>query len=169
MLDRPSSLTPRLLSALALSALVVLAGCADGGSTDAQPGASADAREKALAPQVAALARWSSPTALPLVPAAAANLPDGRVLMWSAEEKFSFGAATGRTYSLIYDPVKGTVTERTVTETGHNMFCPGTTNLADGRLLVNGGISSERTSLFDPASGAWSTGAAAPPTRSPAM
>ena len=22
------------------------------------------------------------------------------------------------------------------------MFCPGTTNLADGRLLVNGGISS---------------------------
>lgn len=160
MLDRPSSLTPRLLSALALSALVVLAGCADGGSTDAQPGASADAREKALAPQVAALARWSSPTALPLVPAAAANLPDGRVLMWSAEEKFSFGAATGRTYSLIYDPVKGTVTERTVTETGHNMFCPGTTNLADGRLLVNGGISSERTSLYDPASGAWSTGAA---------
>ena len=26
-------------------------------------------------------------------------------------------------------------TQRTVTETGHNMFCPGTTNLADGRLL----------------------------------
>jgi YVTN family beta-propeller protein len=149
----------RILSILTLSAFVGLAACADGGSSDPQPGASTDAREKALAPQVAALARWSAPTALPLVPVSAANLPDGRVLMWSAEEKFSFGAATGRTYSLIYDPVKGTTTERTVTETGHNMFCPGTTNLADGRLLVNGGISSERTSIFDPATGAWSTGA----------
>ena len=52
-----------------------------------------------------------------------------------------------------------TVAERTVTETGHNMFCPGTTNLPDGRLLVNGGISSARTSIFDPVSGAWTTAA----------
>jgi hypothetical protein len=97
-------------------------------------------------------------TSLPLVPVSMANLPDGRVLLWSAEEKFSFGAATGRTYFATYDPATGAVTERTVTETGHNMFCPGTTNLADGRLLVNGGISSPNTSLFNPATGAWSTG-----------
>jgi hypothetical protein len=44
-------------------------------------------------------------------------------------------------------PVANTVTERTVTETGHNMFCPGTTNLADGRLLINGGISAAHQPL----------------------
>jgi hypothetical protein len=55
--------------------------------------------------------------------------------------------------------VAGTSTERTITETGHNMFCPGTTNLPDGRLLVNGGISSGRTSIFDPVAGTWTAGA----------
>lgn len=115
------------------------------------------ARRRALATQ-AQLSKWSAVQTLPLVPVSAANLPDGRVLMWSAEEKFSFGG-NGRTYSLTYDPATQGVSERLVSETGHDMFCTGTTNLADGRLLVNGGLDSARTSLFDPVSGAWTTGA----------
>ena len=152
---------PNLIRRLAIALLpVILAACGGSEGTSHTSGTENGAptmRRQAIAAPSAA--RWSPLRALPLVPVSMANLPDGKVLMWSAEEKFSFGAATGRTYSATYDPATDTVTERTVTETGHNMFCPGTTNLADGRLLVNGGISASRTSIFDPATGQWSTGA----------
>ncbi len=39
------------------------------------------------------------------------------------------------------------------------MFCPGTSNLPDGRLLVSGGLSSAATSIYDPAANTWSTAA----------
>ncbi len=136
---------------------IVLAAC--GGGNDAAPDASSQ-REQPLAIAAPSQSVWSPPVALPLVPTTAAVLPDGKVLLWSAEERFSFGANVGRTYTVTFDPATNTSSERTVTESGHNMFCPGTTNLADGRLLVNGGISSARTSIFNPATGVWTTGAA---------
>lgn len=156
----------RRLGALsALMATLLLAGCwgsdeeASPTPTAASPAATDPATPRARTMAVdPARARWSAVRTLPLVPVSAANLPDGRVLMWSAEEKFSFGGA-GRTYTLTFDPVSGAVAERLVTETGHDMFCPGTTNLADGRLLVNGGLDSARTSIFDPATGTWRSGA----------
>ena len=125
---------------------------------DGQP--AGGARSGGLSIAAANLARWSSVINLPLVPTAAANLPDGRVLLWSADDRFNFGTdAGGQTYTVIFDPGTGAVTERLVSETGHDMFCPGTANLADGRILVNGGLSSGRTSIFDPASGAWTRAA----------
>ncbi|MEA2699034.1 MAG: large repetitive protein, partial [Myxococcales bacterium] len=105
------------------------------------------------------LARWSPLINLPLIPVAAANLPDGKVLVWSSDDRFNFGTGPGLTYTAIFDPQTGAVTERTVSETGHDMFCSGTAYLSDGRILVNGGFTSGATSLFDPASGAWTTGA----------
>jgi YVTN family beta-propeller protein len=138
----------------ALTALV--AGCGGGG--DAAVGTNREAAKAIAQPSQSV---WSPVQQLPLVPTALANLPDGKVLMWSAGEKFSFewGNQMGRTYSVVFDPATGTVTERAVTETGHDMFCPGTTNLEDGRLLVNGGISTTETSIYDPASGTWSSAA----------
>ncbi|MBL8330296.1 MAG: discoidin domain-containing protein [Rubrivivax sp.] len=151
---------PRLLAcSVTLLTAALLAACGGGGDATSTA-APAEARQRPLAVIAPSGARWSPAGSLPLVPAAMANLPDGKVLLWSAEEKFSFGGTTGRTYFATFDPANGTVTERSVTETGHNMFCPGTTNLADGRLLVNGGISSTRTSLFNPANGAWTIGPA---------
>lgn len=150
---------PAPLVALILTALLAACGGGEEGP-DAQPTAADPQRRQALATQAIpnpAVGFWSSVYSLPLVPTAAANLPDGKVLLWSAEEKFSFGGGAGRTYFATFDPATGTSTERTVSETGHNMFCPGTTNLPDGRLLVNGGISAARTSLFDPATGAWTS------------
>jgi YVTN family beta-propeller protein len=93
-----------------------------------------------------------------LVPAAAANLPNGKVLLWSAEERFSF-SAPGRTFTSIFDPATSAATEVLVSNTGHNMFCPGTSNLPDGRLLVNGGIDSGKTSLYDATTNTWTTAA----------
>ncbi len=122
------------------------------------PPAAADERRAELVAQ-AGLAQWSNVVALPLVPVSAANLPDGTILLWSAEDRFGFGNDTGRTYTATFDPASGVATERLVSETGHDMFCPGTANLADGRILVNGGLSAPVTSVFDPATGVWSRGA----------
>jgi large repetitive protein len=146
----------RLLGAL--SAALALAACG-GGNDTAAPEAASSPREQPLAVATPAQSVWSAPVSLPLVPTAAAALPDGKVLLWSAEERFSFGAQVGRTYTVVFDPATNTSSERTVTESGHNMFCPGTTNLADGRLLVNGGISSAQTSIFNPVANTWTTAA----------
>ncbi len=99
--------------------------------------------------------RWSSPDTLPLVPVAASTLDNGKVLMWSAYERFTFGGDRGYTQTALYDLATGSVSERRVANTGHDMFCPGIANLADGRILVNGGSSSAETSIYDPASDAW--------------
>jgi large repetitive protein len=150
--------TTRLVIA---SAAIVLASCGGGNDAAAPEAAPSSARrEQPSAVATPAQSVWSAPVSLPLVPTAAATLPDGKVLLWSAEERFSFGAQVGRTYTVTFDPATNTSSERTVTESGHNMFCPGTTNLADGRLLVNGGISSARTSIFDPVANTWTTAAA---------
>jgi YVTN family beta-propeller protein len=106
----------------------------------------------------AALARWSSVVTLPVVPVSAANLPDGKLLLWSAEDRFSFGSDGGRTYTATFDPATSTATERLASETAHDMFCPGTATLPDGRILVNGGLSNGKTSLYDPSTGAWTRG-----------
>uniref|UniRef100_UPI0017B24B5A DUF4082 domain-containing protein n=1 Tax=Methylibium sp. TaxID=2067992 RepID=UPI0017B24B5A len=91
-----------------------------------------------------------------LVPAAAANLPNGKVVLWSAETRISFSSGS-QTYTTVFDPTTNTAAERLVTSTGHNMFCPGTSNLPDGRLLVNGGISSAKTSVYDAITNSWSS------------
>ena len=99
-------------------------------------------------------ATWSPVIGLSLVPAAASNLPDGRVLLWSAEQRLSFDDP-GRTYTTIFDPATGASHRAPGHRDRHDMFCPGTTNLADGRLLVNGGINSGHTSIFDPVTSTW--------------
>jgi galactose oxidase len=103
---------------------------------------------------------WSDPIALPVNPIAAANLPDGRLLTWSAYDRFDFqgdiGDSASRTFTSVFDAVSGSSSEVLVTHTGYDMFCPGTANLPDGRILVNGGSSSRKTSLYDPATGTWS-------------
>lgn len=39
-----------------------------------------------------------------------------------------------------------------------NRFCPGTTNLADGRLMITGGQDEEKTTFYNPGSGTWTAG-----------
>lgn len=134
----------------------VLAACG-GGDTPSAPEELRRAGPHAIAAPAAS--QWSSLIALSLVPAAAANLPNGKVLLWSAESRFSFSSG-GQTYTTVFDPTTGTATETLVTNTGHNMFCPGTSNLADGRLLVNGGIDSAKTSLYSASTNKWVSGAA---------
>ena len=81
-------------------------------------------------------------------------MPSGKVLLWAANDRFSFGG-TGRTFTSEFDPIALTATETLVTATGHDMFCSGTSLLADGTLLISGGEDSSRTSIYKPQSGEW--------------
>ena len=102
---------------------------------------------------------WSAKIALSIVPVAASTLRNGKILAWSAYDRFAYGGDRGMTYSTLFDPATNTATERLVSSTGHDMFCPGTATLPDGRILVNGGSSSAKTSIYDPALDTWTTGA----------
>jgi galactose oxidase len=104
---------------------------------------------------------WTPVISLPVTPIAIANLPNGNVLMWSAFEPYSYegdiGDAEGQTYSGVFNPATETSTDVLVTNTGADMFCPGTAVLPDGRVLVNGGSSSPKTSIYSPTTSSWST------------
>lgn len=108
------------------------------------------------------LSYWSNVIDLPIVPVAAASLPNGKIVTWSsyAPDNFDDKDLYGRTYSALFDPVTQSSQQRVVSETGHDMFCPGTSQLPDGRLLVNGGTSSTKTSIYDPFSNTWTSGPA---------
>ena len=90
-----------------------------------------------------------------VIPVAAALLPDGKVLCWSAYEPWTFGGDNGQTYTVIFDPINETFEEGFISATKHDMFCPGIHNLADGRIMVHGGSSSNKTSIYDPVKEAW--------------
>ncbi|HEU5473253.1 MAG TPA: discoidin domain-containing protein [Actinophytocola sp.] len=103
---------------------------------------------------------WGPTIGFPLVPAAAALMPGGRLLTWSAFEPYNFGGGSGKTVTATLDLATGAVSQRTVTETGHDMFCPGTARLPDGGVMVTGGNNSDRTSTYQPAANTWLTGPA---------
>ena len=101
--------------------------------------------------------KWSEVIPLSFVPAAAANLPNEKLLLWSSNSRFSIGSG-GQTYTSIFDPTTKSAIERLVFETGHDMFCPGTSNLPDGRILVNGGNNSKLTSIYSAETDNWARG-----------
>src|SRR4051794_851833 len=83
----------------ALACALVLASCGGGGddaataSGAARGGATtagAPGAAPALKTALPAAGTWGPRIVLPLVPASAANLPDGKVLLWSADDRFNF-------------------------------------------------------------------------------
>ena len=105
------------------------------------------------------IGKWSSVIPFDMVPVSISNLPNGKLLMWSAEHATEFHddeGAEAHTMTSMYDPVTKLATPTTVGHAHHNMFCPGISNLADGRILVTGGISSANTSIYDPKTDRWS-------------
>lgn len=108
-----------------------------------------------------ALGQWGPTIDFPVVPVAAAILHDtGKVLVWSSWKKDAFSGSNGAgfTFTAIYDPVSGTTTQRRVSETKHDMFCPGLSMDALGRPFVTGGDNSQRTSIYDPSGDKWISG-----------
>ena len=106
------------------------------------------------------IGQWTSVIQLPSIPVAAAVLPDGRVLGWSSNDLTAFSGDVGHNPTQTYTEFRtlsGSTASVVMTDT--DMFCPGTAYLPDGRILVSGGDSSPRTSIFDPSSNNWSSDA----------
>ncbi|CAJ8617947.1 lectin repeat-containing protein [Burkholderia pseudomallei] len=106
---------------------------------------------------------WSPVIPLPVNPIGIANAPNGKLVMWSADQQLSFqndvGSKATQTQTAVFDPATNTATQYLETSAGSDMFCTGTAMLPDGRLLVNGGDSSPKTTLYDWTTNTWSAAA----------
>ena len=142
---------------------LLLAACGGGGNDPAPTPSAAEAgappSERAAAVAAPGAGQWTPLIPLSMVTPSAALLPNGKVMLWASSDRFTDGAPSGQTYTTLFDPATQTASETLVTQTGHDMFCTGTTNLPDGRILVNGGKDSGKTTIYDPVANAWSTGA----------
>lgn len=111
------------------------------------------------APTSTSLGEWGPVIAMPLVPAGAfMEYTSGKILTFSSYKVNDF-EGTGITYTATYDPMTGAVSERTVTNTGHDMFCPGMSFDSTGRQIVTGGDDADKTSIYDPTTNSWIVGA----------
>jgi galactose oxidase len=106
-------------------------------------------------PPAAGKGLWEKTIDFPLIPAAVSLLSNGKVLMWSAFAKDNFGGAHGYTQTGIYDPATGESTQMQVSQTSHDMFCPGVSLDFNGRVVVTGGSDAAKTSIYDPSSNTW--------------
>ena len=109
-------------------------------------------------PPTAGLGQWGITIDFPIVPVASALLDNGKILTWSSYSPDSFGGPNGLTITATYDPATGLVSQRTVVNTGHDMFCPGISINTAGRVVVTGGDDSSKTSLYDPVADIWVPG-----------
>ena len=100
-------------------------------------------------------ARWSEVKTLPLIPVSAANLSNGKILIWSSFTRYDFFGDGKKTVTALYDPITDTASDRVIQHTRHDMFCPGIANLPDGRILVSGGSSHSETSIYTPETDTW--------------
>lgn len=111
-------------------------------------------------PNPAGVGSWGPTIDFPLVPVAIALLPTtGKVLTWSSYDGSYFtGSPGGKTVTATYDPNSQVVSQRLVTNTGHDMFCPGLSLDFNGRTVVTGGNDAPRTSIYDPGADNWISG-----------
>ena len=104
------------------------------------------------------IGKWGPTIDFPIVPVAVAVEPKtGKVLAWSSYSPNTFvgNQNGGYTFTSTWDPNTKVVTERVVSNTGHDMFCPGLSLDVNGRPIVTGGNSAQQTSIYDPAADNW--------------
>ncbi|MBL9133603.1 MAG: hypothetical protein JNG86_20505, partial [Verrucomicrobiaceae bacterium] len=91
----------------------------------------------------------------PHIPVTCAQLPDGRLLTFSSNQRTTFPNGPEFTYAATWDYRTGQFVE--INNPRHDMFCGGVVILPDGRVLVNGGRNTTRLgSIFDWRTNAWS-------------
>ena len=107
-------------------------------------------------PPPATVGQWGLTIDFPLVPVAAALIHNtGNILAWSSFEANQFVGGTGQTVTATYSPSTGEVSEVLVTNTDHDMFCPGLSLDFDGRPFVTGGNDAAKTSIYHPSTNSW--------------
>ena len=106
--------------------------------------------------------QWSGPTKLPLAPAGAFVIPDqpvsNRVMGFSSWSTDYFGGSGGvKTQFTYHNWQTGEISEREVSNTQHDMFCPGMSFLTDGRMVITGGETAPATSVYDHRTDNWTS------------
>ena len=103
---------------------------------------------------------WGPTIGFPIDPVAAALVPGNKLVVWSADgaEGFDQDNSDPQTLTAVYDLTTGAISQSTVTNTGHDMFCPGVSILPNGNLIVTGGIGNQNTSIYNVKTGTWSAG-----------
>lgn len=97
---------------------------------------------------------WGPTLDLPVVAAAGAHAANTsgshNVILWSAwsDDQF-FASPGGETFTTTWDPSAQDIIETNVTNTYHDMFCPGISMDANGNIVVSGGADSDKTSVFN--------------------
>ena len=66
--------------------------------------------------------RWEMTLDMPIVPAAAALVGEGTVILWSAYRPDLFSGGTGLTQTVVWNPSTQAVSQNTVSNTKHDMF-----------------------------------------------
>ncbi|KAH9878144.1 hypothetical protein J1614_003361 [Plenodomus biglobosus] len=99
--------------------------------------------------------RWSAVIQFPIIPVAAYVVPadpaPARLLVFSSYGARAFGGPTGITQFADYNFNTGAVSQRTITNTRHDMFCPGISLIDGGKIVITGGSNAEAVSIYDPA------------------
>jgi galactose oxidase len=102
---------------------------------------------------------WSMTIDFPVVPVAAGMIPStGGVVAWSSwnpNGQGSTNGAGGQTATATYNPIFGNVSRAIVTNIDHDMFCPGISADFNGRIVVTGGATAPRTSIYNQTNGGW--------------
>lgn len=100
---------------------------------------------------------WGPTIDLPVIAVAGTVLPEtGEVVVWSAYTTDDYNnSPSGYTLTATWDPATNSVTGRNVSETHHDMFCPGTSWDGTGKLVVSGGADDRRTSFLNPEDKSW--------------
>ncbi|ESZ98502.1 carbohydrate-Binding Module family 32 protein [Sclerotinia borealis F-4128] len=114
-----------------------------------------------LAPTaVDGLGEWGPVIIMPLVPAAGfIEYSTGNIWTFSAYSPLTFGIGEyGYTISAVYNPTTGVISSANVSNTEHDMFCPGMSLLFDGAALVSGGDTANKTSIYTPSTDQWVAG-----------
>ncbi|KXH41988.1 kelch domain-containing protein [Colletotrichum simmondsii] len=106
--------------------------------------------------------KWGDLIRLPVIPVAAYIVPSypepSRLLFFSSWGVDAFGGASGMTQYGDYNFATGEISERAVTNTHHDMFCPAISQLQDGRIVIQGGSDAEAVSIYDPATNNFTRG-----------
>ncbi|KAJ5885600.1 hypothetical protein N7504_011436 [Penicillium tannophilum] len=115
---------------------------------------------KKVIPPNPKLGAWGPSIDLPVVPVAGAIEPTtGKFLTWSS---WSYNAFTspgpGMTTMARFDPETGEVSYRDISQSHHDMFCPGLAMDGTGEFVVTGGNSEASTTLHNDTSGQWTQG-----------
>ncbi|KAL8709806.1 MAG: hypothetical protein Q9225_007395 [Loekoesia sp. 1 TL-2023] len=106
------------------------------------------------------ISEWGLTVNFPLVPVGVFIDPiGGKVISFSlyAHDRFGQGLTDYITLTATWDPTTYAISQRHIRETNHDMFCPGMVFDVNGRMVILGGETADKVSIYDPTKDEWTS------------